>query len=86
MAFGHCPFEDERQGVLTLAIAAGTVKFPTNREHRGATFSQGFCDLITSALAVDIHQRPSVSQLRDSCAVLRQQTVGGEVKGDDTQV
>lgn len=46
MAFGHGPFENEVEGVLSLAILSGTFEFPPGNSHAGETFSDGFCKLI----------------------------------------
>jgi serine/threonine kinase 16 len=63
MAFGHSPFENERDGVLRLAIMDGRFSFPQGRLHRGNSYSDGFCDIICSALKASPAERPGTGDL-----------------------
>lgn len=60
---GYSPFEHPIQGVLTLGILQGKVKFPPGGKAQGYTYSQEWQSLITSMLNVSPGKRPHLKEV-----------------------
>ena len=70
IAFGSCPFETPRDGVLRLAILNGRYSIPNHNTHRDCVFSDGYVQLLQRLLAVDLTQRPHMDEVIHTCQLL----------------
>ena len=62
MVNGHSPFEDPKEGLLSLAIQSANVRFPSSPD--SATHVPALRELISSILILDAPQRPSAATLQ----------------------
>lgn len=70
IAFGSCPFESPRDGVLRLAILNGRYSIPSQNTHRDCVFSDGYIQLLQRLLSVDLTQRPHMDEVIRICCQL----------------
>jgi serine/threonine kinase 16 len=67
LAFGYCPFETPKEGVMKLGILNGRYSFPRNASV--TNFSEGYRNLISKLLSGDSNDRGSA---RDCAAEIKQ--------------
>lgn len=69
LAFGYCPFEMPKEGVLKLGILNGTWSFP-NKDDDTKNFSKGFKGLVSKLLSVNPRERGSAKECAQACKSL----------------
>eukprot|EP00753_Platysulcus_tardus_P002848 PLAT11959.1.p1 GENE.PLAT11959.1~~PLAT11959.1.p1 ORF type:complete len:536 (+),score=101.31 PLAT11959.1:1-1608(+) len=85
MAFGRSPFDDPRDGVLTLAIRSGRFNVPVDRSYLGRSFSRQFVALIRFLLNPDPAARPTLEVAHEGITcVLEGRPLPEVAAGDDS--
>jgi len=70
LAFGYCPFETPKEGVMKLAILNGNWKFPRNNTVND--FSEGYKSLISKLLSREPRERGTAKEAADEIRLLLQ--------------
>mmetsp|Transcript_29318 Transcript_29318/g.38548 ORF Transcript_29318/g.38548 Transcript_29318/m.38548 type:complete len:481 (+) Transcript_29318:196-1638(+) len=70
MAFGHSPFETPREGVMKLGIINARFSFPPGNQHKGISFSNAFCQFISSMLKANPRKRPNIKAVIEQTSLL----------------
>ena len=70
LAFGYCPFETPKEGVMKLAILNGNWKFP--RSGSVNEFSEGYKSLIEKLLSREPEDRGTAKEAVEEIKLLLQ--------------